>query len=184
MSDKDFLNQFEKILMEEEYDCSIVESNETFPYDRLLVFLGVDEKERERILEVSVLKQEMGLNITPDQKNHEPDIYRVQFLIKFPFEVKPSASNQMTSLVCYLNKIVELPGFEVNEVNLDVFYRYVLMYGEKKFNKKLFTSLVGIMMLLTELFSVTLEKVSVGETTFNELLEEVISIAQSVNQPR
>lgn len=180
MKEQEMLQQFQKILADEEYDCSLVKATDEIPYDRLLVFLGVDEKERERILEISSLKQEImhGFDLG-SAKSMEGDIFRIQFLVKFPFSVKPEAGSQLSSLICYLNRVIELPGFEMNEIDLQVFYRYVLMYGEEKFNKKLFVSIVGIIMLLNELFSSTLDNVATGETTFNELLEKIVSISGS-----
>lgn len=181
MNEHEFLMQFQKILNDEEYDCSIVEATDIAPYERLLVFLGLDEQERERILEVTVLKQELmkGMEL---QKSAGPDFFRIQFLVNLPVNIQPDACAQVGSLVCYLNRLIELPGFEMDEIDLKVIYRYVLMYGEEKFNKKLFISLVGFIMLTVELFASTLERVAKGETTFNALLEEIIAIAQQIKQ--
>lgn len=179
MNEHEFLLRFEKTLREEEYDCSLVEATDTVPYERLITFIGLDEKERERILEVTVLKQEFFKGLVEGEKEGS-DFFRVQFQVFFPFNIEPSASNQVASLICYLNRLVELPGFDMDEINLQVSYRYVFLYGEKGFNKKLFTSLVGFIMLTIELFGATLEKVATGETTFNQLLEQIIEIAKKM----
>ena len=181
MNEHDFLSQFQKIIREEEFDCSLVEATEIVPYDRLIVFLGLDEKERERILEVTILKQEFmkGLDLLDE---NGPVFFRVQFNVGFPFGIKPEATSQVSSLICYLNRLMELPGFEMDEISLQLSYRYILLYGEEKFNKKLLISIVGLIMLLLELFSSTLERVAVGEATFNKLLEEIIAISQKMKQ--
>lgn len=180
MKEHELLKQFEKTLNDEEFDCSLVDPSEEVPYERLLIFLGMDEKERERILEVTALKQELvqGMDLI---ESDEPDFFRVQLQIGFPFKIKPNCCAQVGSLVCYLNRLIELPGFEMNEIDLQVSYRYVLMYGEGKFNKKLFISLVGIIMLFIELFENTIERVSSGEITFNEILEQIVQIAQAIS---
>src|SRR5262249_42511673 len=115
-------------------------------------------------------------------ESKEPAFFRVQFQVGLPFNIQPSASGQVASLICYLNRLVELPGFEINEIDLQVFYRYVLMYGEEKFNKKLFISIVGYIMLLIELFGSSLEKIAEGKITFNDLLQQIIDIAASINK--
>lgn len=181
MNEHKFLTEFQKILSDEEYDCSLVEATEAVPYERLLVFLGLDEKDRERMLEVSALKQEFVKGFESTESDGS-DFFRIQFQVGFPFTIQPRASAQMGSLVCYLNRLIELPGFEMNEIDLQLSYRYVLMYGEKGFNKKLCISIVGLIMLLLELFGSTLEKVAIGETTFNELLEEIIAISQNLKE--
>lgn len=179
MNEHEFLVQFQSILRDEEYDCALVDATDVVPYERLLVFLGLDEKDRERILEVTILKQELmkGMELT---KSIEPDFFRIQFQIGFPFSALPETSNQITSFVCYLNRMIELPGFELNEIDLKLFYRYVLLYGEEKFNKKMFISIVGMIMLTLELFSHSLEKIAVGEMTFNALLEQIISLGEKI----
>lgn len=181
MNEREFLTQFEQTLKLEEFDCSLVEANEVIPYQRLLVFLGLDKKERERILEITALKQEFikGLDLS---ESHGSDLFRVQFQVGFPFNIQSEATAQIASLICYLNRQIELPGFEMNEIDLQLFYRYILLYGEKKFNKQLCISIVGLIMLLLELFTSTLERVSSGEATFNDLLEEIIKIAHQIKQ--
>ena len=165
MNEQEFLTKFQKILKDEEYDCALVQASDAIPYAKLLVFLGLDEKDRERILEVTALKQELmkGQDSTEDA---EPDIFRIQFQASFSFSVQPSAVQQVSSFICYLNSLIELPGFEMNEINLKLFYRYVWMYWGKKINKKLCLSIVGLIMLFMELFGSSLEKVAAGETTF------------------
>lgn len=179
MDELQFLKNFQEMLKTEEYDCVLIERTEENPYDRLLVFLGLDEKDREKILEITALKQELipGAGLSGEK---EPAFFRVQFQVGFPFSMLPESSTQVSSLVCYLNRLIELPGFEMNEIDLQLFYRYVLLYGEEKFNKKLFASIVGMIMLTTELFGSTLEKLSSGEMTFNAILEQIIEIGRQI----
>lgn len=179
MNEHEFLKKFQQVLTDEKYDCSLIEISEGVPYERLLVFIGMDEKNREKILEVTALKQELFQDL--EGKKHKksgPAFYRIQFQMPFLFSVKPTVGAQVSSLVCYLNRLIELPGFDLDEINLKLSYRYVLLYGEEGFNKKLFTSIVGLVMLQTELFASSLEKVATGEITFNQLLEQIIEISK------
>nr|WP_166156318.1 hypothetical protein [Neochlamydia sp. AcF84]NGY95246.1 hypothetical protein [Neochlamydia sp. AcF84] len=176
MTEEKFLKQFQQALMDEKFDCSYIEATDQTSYPRLLLFLGVDDKEREKILEITALKQEL----MPGLASSDNPFYRLQFQAVFPFAVHPQASTQVSSLICYLNRLIELPGFEMDEVNLKLNYRYILLYGERSLNKNLCFSIIGLIMLTLELFSSTLERVAIGETTFNQILEEIIKIAQQV----
>ena len=139
--ESEFLKKYRQVLEEEQLDCSILSESEQVPYERLLVFMGLDEKERERFLEITCLKQA----ILPDvlnENNKQPEFFRVQYTLPLPFDVKDDAASQVSGFICYLNKMLELHGFEFDEVHLKVSYRYVFVYGEKDFNKQLFISLV------------------------------------------
>lgn len=179
MNEHEFLERFQKVLRDEEYDSSLIEATDVVPDERLLVFLGIDEREREKILEVTALQQEFFKELRMNELK-EPDIFRIQFQVVFPFNVEPKATNQMASLICYLNRLIEIPGFEMNEIDLQLSYRYILMYGEKKFNQKLLLSIIGLIMLLIELFGSTLEEVAQGKKTFNDLLEQIIALGQQL----
>jgi hypothetical protein len=181
MNEHEFLMDFQRILKEEEFDCTLVEGTDAVPYERLLVFIGLDEKERERILEITALKQELMHGLNPSE-SQEHNMFRVQYQVVFPFDIHPNATSQVSSLVCYLNRMIDLPGFDMNEIDLKLSYRHVFLYGERKFNQKLFLSIVGLTMLLIELFASTLEKVSLGEKTFNQILEEILRIADTIKQ--
>ncbi|BBI17717.1 hypothetical protein [Neochlamydia sp. S13] len=176
MTEEKFLKQFQQALMDEKFDCSYIEATDQTFYPRLLLFLGVDDKEREKILEVTAIKQELMQGLD----SSDNPFYRIQFHAVFPFNIHPQASTQVSSLICYLNRLIELPGFEMDEINLTLNYRYILLYGERDFNKNLYFSIVGLIMLTLELFNSTLERVARGETTFNQILEEIIKIAQQV----
>ena len=176
----DFLKQFQQCLQKEEYDCTLIEATEATPYTGLLVFLGLDEKDRERVLEISIVEQESFKKLRTS-KSQELNLFRIQFQTKLPFEIQPEACSQVSSLICYLNRLIELPGFEMDEINLQLFHRYVLIYGESSFNKTVCISIVGFIMLLLELFSSTLERLAQGETTFNQLLEEIVEIGNKLH---
>lgn len=176
MDEHRFLKEFQKALVSEEFDCTLIKETPELPIERLIIFFGLDEKDRERNLEITTLKQVAMGGLAPN--GEDPTFFRVQFQAAFPFKVKETAVGQVASLVCYLNRVVELNGFELDEVNLQISFRHVFLYAEKGFNEKLFLALTGIIMLLCEMFSDGLEQVASGEVTFNKILEKVIEASQ------
>lgn len=164
------LDLIENFLEKEEFDCTRIPSSLELPYERLLVFIGLDYEKREQILEIVAQEQ---LQISDQEK-----YYRIQFQLSFPFKVENLALNQVGSLILFLNQLVDFPGLELHELNNQVVYRYVWLAKKSGIDSKLITSIVGIVMLLLELFTPSIERLAQGNTTFNELLEEVIKIAK------
>lgn len=170
------LEQIEKFLEKEQFDCSLVNSSEDVPYDRLLVFLGLDYEKREQILEIIAQEQ---LTDPLVKSSPEESYYRIQFQIPLSFKVEDLALNQVASLILFLNQLVDFPGLELHELNNQVIYRYVWLTKGSGIDSKLIISITGIIMLLLELFTASIERLALGKSTFNELLEEVIKIAKS-----
>ena len=61
------LQEIQKILEKEEFTCSLFSASEEIPFDRLMIFLGLDAQKRERMLEE--LKEE-GISLSEDQLSH------------------------------------------------------------------------------------------------------------------
>jgi len=162
------LRKFEKLLTQEKYDVALEKASDEIPYDRLLVFLGHDYKERGRTLEVISIEQITDLE--------EPTYAKVQFQVPFPFRIEPATAQQVGSVLHFINRQLELPGFEMDEVDDLLFFRYV--WVTKSVDETLFKSLLGIIMMQLELFTETIERVATGSVTFNDLLEEVLAIAR------
>lgn len=169
------LKQIKALLDQEKYESSIIKGGKDLPfYDRLLVFIGIDSKKRERILEIS--SQEQILH--PEQKSSPKGYFRIQFQYFFLFAVEDTAMNQVANLLLFLNQQIDFPGLELNEVENKISYRYVWLTKGNGIDHVLILSIVGIIRLLLDLFTDTLERVAEGKTTFNELLEEIVQMAQ------
>lgn len=184
MSEQAFLKDLEKILRSEDVDSAIFEASEEAPYNRLLIFLGSDYQNREKTLELIVQQQELAEQLfeKPAKKQKNGIFFRCQFQLTFPFEIQEFALQQTASLLLFLNRHLELPGLEMSEIDNRLFYRYVLLTGEASPNRKLFLAIIGIIMMISELYTETIERIASGKTTFNELLEEVLKIANRIKE--
>jgi hypothetical protein len=173
------LENIKKILEKEDFDCTLISGTEQIPFDRLLVLLGLDPKERERILEIVAIQQQVSPEFLLPKTAHLP--YRLQFRVELPFKVQDTALNQIASLLLFLNQFIDVPGFELNELEGKVFYRYVWITHPSSIESTLMMSIIGSIMLNLGLFSDTIESLADGKMTFNELLEQIIKIGKPQN---
>ena len=176
------LKRIQDILEKEEFICSISSANETISFDRLLVFLGSDVKKRERILEIKAGHQQVAPEFILPQTTTLP--YRIQFLIQLPFKVQDIALNQVASLLLFLNQFIDLPGFELDELNGQVIYRYVWIIKPEAIDAPLIMSIMGAIMLNLSLSSDTIESLANGTTSFNDLLSQIVQFTENSRSPK
>jgi len=168
------LQQMKKDLLAERYDCSLELANEKIPNDQLIVFLGNDSSDREKILLVTAVEQVMqGEESKPSEPYH-----LVHFHVVFPFTIAPLAASQTGSTILFINRLLELPGFEMGEIEEKVSYRYALFMHGKQVDKLLLFSIIGNIMMTLDLFSGIIESVATGQKTFNDLLEEMLTLTK------
>lgn len=170
------LEKVKEILEEEEFECALSPSTPEFPADRLLVFLALDPKKRERMLEIAAGQQQAGVEFMIPQAAAMP--YRIQFTVKLPFKVIDSALSQVASLLHFINQFIDLPGFELNEMDGEVIYRYVWIISPSVIDAALMMSIVGSMMLNLSLFSENIESLADGRMSFNDLLTQLVKISE------
>jgi hypothetical protein len=171
------LKEIQKILEKDEFDCSFFPADENAPLDRLLIFLGLDDRKRERLLEIMAAEQQIPPEFILSPARHPP--YRIQFRIQLPFKVQDASLNQVASLLLFLDQFIDLPGFELDELNGQVSYRYVWVITSHAIEESLIMSIMGAIMLNLSLFSETIESLADGKMSFNELLSQIVKIADS-----
>lgn len=170
------LENIKSILEKEEFTCSISSATAEIPVERLTVFLGLDVKKRERILEIMALQQQALPEFSSPKKDTLP--YRLHFRVPLPFKIKDLNMNQVASLLLFLNQFIDLPGFELDELNGQVIYRYVWIIKPDVIDAPLIMSIMGSVLLNLSLFSETIESLASGEMTFTELLAQIIQLIE------
>ena len=165
-----FLKDLKQALSEEQLNCSLVG-------EHLLVYIGHDYQNRERVLHLHAVEQLLG---NTSIKTPHTAYFLIQFRYQFPFPVKQGCSLEVSSLLLFLNHLLELPGLEISELEDALFYRYVLFYGEKRIHPEMFMAIIGVIGLILELFTESIEKVATGELTFNDLLEKVLELSKQL----
>lgn len=180
MNEHQYLERLEKLMSSENLDCALLDKTDEIPYDRLLIYLGNDYKMRERVMEITLQEQEFGesLKKQPEKKSY----LRIQFQVPLSFQIRELFTQQVASLLLFLNRYLELPGLEMSEVDSKIFYRYVLLTDADAFDNKICLAIVGFITLILEVFTETIEKIADGSKTFNELLEDVIKITKEIEK--
>ena len=172
------------LLHAEGMDASLIGIDDVSPQDRILVFLGNDPQNREQILEITAQDQELGQGLQSNTSQNAPQLARVQFQVLLPFKMQAVTAKEVASLICYLNRQMELPGLEMNEVDDLLFYRHVLLATHEDLNKTLVISVVGVIMFILKLYSELIESVASGKMTFNTVLEKVIEASQFLDEKK
>lgn len=161
----DILNKIEQYLIEKKLDCSLLEATQNNEIPRLLVFLG-EEKKGEIVLELTSYEQLLS--------KQEDTPLAIHFQVNLPFEVQPFATSDTARLVSLVNCNIELPGFELDELEKRILYRYVLFTKKQDPCLDTIHAILGICRMLVDLFSEAFALVSSGEKTTNDILEEFL----------
>ena len=166
----DRLLECEEILRKENFDCALSLASEDADR-RLLVLLNTERLQEERIVEIVVDEQKIGDFVC----------VAIQFQCVFPVEVDPGAVFEMGSLLHFINRFLDLPGFELSEMDQKVFYRYVWLTSENQgIAVGVLKTIVSLIALLMELFSEPIMQVAQGRTTFTGLLDQVMAILDKI----
>ncbi len=180
MNESKLLKPIYQILKTEKFACEIETDKKAPPFGRVLVVLGQDHLDRERILEITTQLQDLGESLKDPPEL--PQYTRIQFEVPLPLDFNDHTAAEIASLIAFLNRLLELPGFEIDEINSGIYYRYVLLTKDHPLEKDLILGLVSIITSMCEMFSNTLEKVSEGKCTFNELVEHLLQNSESLSE--
>jgi hypothetical protein len=165
------LSLVQKLLNEKTPHCHLVKASKEVPFDRLIVFLGTDTKKRERLLEIVESQPHLSEELTlPD---FTALFQRLQFRVQLPFQVQDFTLSQMTSLLLFINRFLDLPGFELDELEGKVSYRYVWLTQTQTIDSSLLDHLVGMISLNLALFTEIIESIAEGKISFNDLLAQI-----------
>lgn len=167
---KDICKELEK----QDFECLIIPATPEMPVERLLVSIGFDSKSRKRMVEILSVQTEIPSEIA--SSGHEDTPYRAQFTSVLPFKIEDMALNQVASLVLFINQFLDLPGFELNELEGKISYRYVWMTKRSHCDRLLVLSIIGGVMLNLTLFADMIESLADGKETFDELLSKIIKM--------
>ncbi len=168
------LEKIKNILEKEHFDCSYFSEKEK---NHLLLHLGFDDKKREKVLEIAAY----DLPISPEHNSLEQGTLplKIQFKTIFPFKIEDSSLNQVASFFLFINQLIEFPGFELDELNGIASFRYVWLTDAGMIEPPLVLSIIGSIMMNLVLFSDNIESLSMGDKTFNDLLEVIARLTAS-----
>lgn len=164
------LNEIKNLIEHLRYKCQILECSERIPIDQLIVELDRDAQDRSRFLVIRAANQELSSQDALFGINSSPRNYQeLQFIVTLPFFVKDEKIFEISRLILLLNKGIELPGFELSEVDHLIYYRYALIVPEDDLDERILLSLIGMIQLLLEAFTEIFEAVATSGLTFREV---------------
>lgn len=167
------LSQIQSLLKKENYPYLHASPSENNPQERLIISLGVDQKKRELKVEVT----EHSLPRLPKFETKTPEAFpsRIQFKLVLPFKVVNSSLNEISSLLHFLNQSIDIPGFELDELEGRVIYRYVWLTSPAHLDEVSVLTIFSGITLNLMLFSDNIESIAKGQTTFNDLLSDILN---------
>ena len=174
------LKTIQTILEKEQLVGSIFPAGEDSPIDRLLIFLSVDSKKRERLLEITMTDPLAPPEHLLPQAQSLP--CRIQFRLQFPFLVQNNGLNQIASMFLFLNHLAEFPGFELDELNGKIFFRYVWLTQSNSLEPHLITTIISAILININLFSDSIESLIDGKTSFNDFLSQIVHLNEEMKK--
>ncbi len=163
------INAIEQALTNEGFDATLLPEGEGRLFPQMLVYLTNDEVGRERCVTITFKEQILA---TTDEGG---SYYAIDFFTKLPFDVHPLASTDTAQATSFINRTLEFPGFAHDELEQCVTYRHVLLAPEDKLDTRIVASILGIILLLLDTFSATLENVAAAQMPFQQLLEDTVA---------
>lgn len=161
------LKLIEKIGKDHELDTSLFYPDNDIPKAILTLFLGADSQKRPFVLKITADEQLLNPNV-------ETGIYRISLQVKLPFKIKAESFSQTSNLVSFINHFSDFPGFELDEIEEDVYYRYILMIDEKGMKNELILGIIGMIKFLIDIHAESIETVATGKMTYDQLLSEAL----------
>lgn len=173
------LQKLEKLFHSEGLDCSLTPSTDEAP-ERLLVFLGLDGRNRQRVVEITAQDQDLLREVQGEGGSLFSGAGKIQFEVDFPFKTLDDTTYEVRSLLSFLNRMMELPGLEIDEVENRIYYRYVFLSDQTEDNLKLSLGILGTILVMLDLYTGVIEPVAEGRKAFDELLEEVLTATEKI----
>jgi len=165
------LNALTEFFKTQGFQCQSLKATDKFPYDYLFVCLGEEEGGGGSFLQLRVSKQDLGIKEDSEGFNKH-GYYYLQFTIPMNVELKDSAVWELSRLILLVNLSNEIPGFEFNEIDKVVFYRYSQIVPGPAIDQYLLMTIVGNALSLIATFGDYIKDVASGKKTLKMVFDE------------
>ncbi len=167
------LAQIEKILKKAEIDCTLYMTDISDSAPTLHIPLPEALHGKPQILYLTHEEQ-----IIPGSE--EPDLHKLAFTVPLDISVEPMSVTDTARFLCLLNRHMDLPGFEMDEIESNIQFRHVWIGSEKSINALFLQSLTGLIMLLLDLYYEPIRSVAAGEQTFEYVITDFLAKNEQV----
>ncbi len=169
------------LLDQKDIPCTLLEASSEVPYDRLIAVIGKNALNEEFVLEITVYPQ--TFKTSPHEKEGS-EYGLIQFQYIFPSQVVSSAMQQVSSSLHFFNRLLHLPGFELDELHDQVLYRYSWLVKKSGIDLFLLSQVIGNIQLCLQLFYPYIKEIIEGHLTLNDILEKMIELSKKINEPQ
>jgi hypothetical protein len=170
------LAYIQELLDEKDQPSTLMEPTTVAPYEHLLVACSHDDDDRADILQITAHPQFFEGAFT---KENVPDTYhllQMQFIL--PLEVPAENFNQVSSALHFFNSLLHCPGFELDELNDRVIYRYVWFIKRRGIDSFLLMQVIGNMQLCFRMFNPYIKEIAEGKYKLEDILEQVAKLVK------
>lgn len=177
MGSLDLLKSIQETLDEEEFDCSFEAAGEEGGKDLVVVRLG--EKQRNHELQISCVDHPVDESLfTGEQLPHVAVTFSTTFLI----DLNPKTIYETARFISFLNTIVDIPGFELNELDNCVRYRYIFLGLPGSLDLFLLLTIIGVHMFAVDKILPFIESIIKEEVSFEDVLTLIIKQFEEFQQ--
>lgn len=157
------------LLKKEEFDCILVESADPVPHEKVVVSLGKGSGDIPQFLDIYYSEQPAGPLST---KGFTYKTYT--FSTRYSLEYNSDTVYETARFVNLLNTLVEIPGFEINELEQLIRYRYIFL-SSAEIEKELLLTIVGMHIFAVDMVLPLIDSIVSGKASFEDILDIVIS---------
>lgn len=128
----------------------------------------IQEETKQIYIIFKIQKYEFPLFIKITEGEH-----LLQLLLFLPNQTRENSINDLSRLLHFINKEMDIPGFCTNEEANVVFYRVMLPAQEKQISKDVLLSIIESIQTVADTFFPVILAVSEGYTTYQEVVKKV-----------
>ncbi|MCI5051817.1 MAG: YbjN domain-containing protein [Simkaniaceae bacterium] len=167
------LSAIEQFLIDSGYDAKLQLKDENFPSDIIFIMIGQDHTGRDLTLQLYLTTEQ----VTQD-KGGVVSYSFLNFVTPFPYECTEARFGDLARLCSLINKTALFPGFKLSETDKCAVFHYVRFEFGAEINNCALDFLVATIVQLVHIFAESIENVTSGANTFQEVVSEANSITK------
>jgi hypothetical protein len=165
----EILEQIQKIVETRNVATILSKESKATPYPHLLVPF------EKHIMEITEHPTFQGQLLPNANKNpQEQQYYLIQFQFVLLDKVPAETFNQTSSALHFFNRLLHCPGFELDQINDIVTYRYCWFMKKSELDSFLFLQVFDNVLLAFQMFSPYVENIIQGKYTLENIIQEML----------
>lgn len=167
------LEKIQKFLDENDQPSTLFQPTSEFPYERILIATENQKEQHVDFLEITAL--EMPKDVAQEESSN---CSLIQFQFLLPVKVSAEYFHQISSALHFFNRLLHLPGFELDELTNQIIYRYVWFTAQDRLDASLFMQALGNVQLCFKLFSPFIIEIAKGKYQLEDIIQQVVTLTE------